>query len=602
MTRSQIPLFLSPTFSTRTTSSPGSKGKFNIDETHRCLLSTNVKMDSCFIDTLVLPCACQQQTCGPFTYPPVKSSPFVYHKARRRNAQMFFQQTRSMQTLQIKSGPPASQPSFSRDDYLRMLDFYPEPAPVQSLRQDPNPSDLALSWPAVQTSQVLDEMITTVPEATTSEEHIAIERLVSLLEQSHSPPEAILEAYSALPSPGVAYLAPYNQRLLFRRLSTVENKTVAGMVRYLAVVDDMKAANLPMTEAEWNSALAFTGRCFSPVRAAEVESALQIWKEMEQNSKVQSGEVTFNILFDIAVKAGKYVLAEMILKEMRARNLPLNRFARTGIIYFHGLQGDGEAVREAYKAFVDAGEIVDTVVMNCVIVSLLRAGEPQAAELVYERMKCMHLSMPSAPRLSYYHWRHSRELGRILDRAACDLRSGSEQHRKLQDEQLLCPNLRTYAIFIEYHVTQTGELRRIVALLEEMQALGVPMHGRIFVKIFKGFAKHGRVRYTSWTGPRLEKVWASLRAVLECQSDDRDDMYLGKWMVVWAMRAFDQCCGRGRAMDIWAELSSRWKLGRDEEIAVFTLLNGILRDRQDVRTQKPGCCDDDGDGNSDEDV
>lgn len=518
---------------------------------------------------------------------------------------MFFKQTRSMQTVQIKVGPLALQPSLSRDDYLRMLDYYREPAPVQSLKHDPKPFDLPLSWPAAQTSQVLeDEMVTTIPERTTSAEQIAIERLVPMLEQNDSPPETILEAYATLPSPGVAYLTPHNQRLLFRRLSTVENKTIAGMVRYLAVVDDMKAANLPMTEAEWNTALAFTGRCFSPVRAAEVESALQIWKDMEQNSKVQSGEVTFNILFDIAVKAGKYALAEMILKEMRARNLPMNRFARTGIIYFHGLQGDGEAVREAYKAFVNAGEIVDTVVMNCVIVSLLRAGEPQAAELVYERMKRMHLSTPSAPGPLYYHWRHSRELGRILDRAARDLRSGSDQHRKLQDEQLLCPNLRTYAIFIEYHVTQTGELRRIVALLEEMQALGVPMHGRIFVKLFKGFAKHGRVRYTSWTGPRLEKVWASLLAVLDCQSDDRDDVHLGKWMVVWTMRAFNQCCGRGRAMDIWAELSSRWKLGRGEETAVFTLLDEILRDRQDVRRSKSRCGSNDGDGNgdSDEDV
>lgn len=538
-------------------------------------------MEKFFIDALVIACTCQEHNCASFIHHPVHRSPFTYHKARRRYAQKFLKQTRSMQTLQIPARPPTPPPPFSRNEYLHVLDYYQESAPLEFLKDNPKPPILSLAQLSVQVTQVADEeIVARTPKATASADQIAVERLIATLNQKDCPHDTIMEAYSALPFPGVAYLLPCTRRLLFHRLSRVENKTVVGLVRYLAIVDDMKAADLPMTEAEWNSALAFTGRCFSPVRAAEVESALQIWKEMEQKSIVQSGEVTFNILFDTAAKAGKYVLAEMILKEMRARNLPMNRFGRTGIIYYHGLQGDGDGVREAYKAFVQAGEIVDTVVMNCVISSLILADEPQAAELVFERMKRMYAVATGGPPPSFYDWRTRRDLGRILDRAARGLRYGSEQHRNLQDAQLLCPDLRTYTVFIEYHVSQTGELGRIVALLEEMQALRLPMHGRIFVKLLKGFAKHGGVRYTSWTGPRLEKVWTSLLAILGCQGDEgvADNVHLGKWMVVWAVRAFDQCCGRARAIDIWAELRSRWKPRGDEELAVLTLLRDILQE------------------------
>lgn len=498
-----------------------------------------------------------------------------------------------MQTLQRQ--PPRHTP-FTRSEFIHMLDYYQDyyqdPSPLEQIKDALKPQTSAYSQPAANIGEVIDEEVIAITrrEAIKSKEDAVVEKLVAKLNQPHCSHDAILEAYSALPSLGVTYLSPQTRRLLLRRLSRVENKSPHGLARYLAIVDDMKAANLPMKEAEWNSALAFTGRCHSPVRTVELESALQMWKEMEQTSTSLSGEVTFNILFDLAAKAGKYVLAEMILKEMRARNLPLNRLARTNIIFYHGLQGDGSAVRNAYKSFVEAGEIVDTVVLNCVIASLILAGEPQAAELVYERMKYMYAVATGGSSPPYINWSQSRDLGRVLNQATRDMRAGSQEHRKLQDKQLLCPDLRTYAVFLEYHVMQTGELRRIVALLQDMKILGVPIHGRIFVKLLKGFATHGGVRYTSWTSARLERVWTSLLDMLACKDDERvdDGIHMGKWMVVWAMRAFDQCCGRARAIDIWAELRSRWKPGYDEEMAVLTHLGDIFGDRHGGRERRGG--------------
>lgn len=585
VTRSRIRPYLALIFSTRNTLSEESKEEYTLSGPHIPVLYTFEKMETSFIDALIT-CACQEHAAASRPRLPIYRSPFTYHKTRRRIGQGFFRQIRSMQTLPPSARPLPPPPRFTHTEYLKMLDYYDESAPVAPFEDYPPPPIPAPPQPVPQISRPADEtVVTSVLKETEGAIQTARERLVTMLDQEGWSHDAILEAYSALPFPGVVHLSPWKRRLLLKRLSTVENKNPRGLARYLSIVDDMKAAGLPMIGAEWNSILAFTGRCFSPVQATEVESVLQIWKEMEQDSSVESGEVTFNILFEVAAKAGKYALAGMILKEMRARGLPLNRFARTNLIYYHGLQGDGDAVRYAYKAFVEAGEIVDTIVMNCVIASLILAGEPQAAELVYERMKRMYSVATNGSLQSHHNWKRCRDLGRTLNRAVRHLRSESEEHQTLQNKQLLCPNLRTYAILIEYHVEQTGELRRIIALLQEMQTFGVPMHGRIFVKLFKGFAKNGCVRYTSWTSGRLEKVWTSLLAALGPQGGDEaavpDDMYVGKWMVIWAVRAFYCCSGHARAMDIWAELRWRWKPNQEEEAAVLTLLGDIFREYED---------------------
>lgn len=384
--------------------------------------------------------------------------------------------------------------------------------------------------------------------------------LTRILEDSKCTHDEAYNAYSALPSPGVSYLSEPQIRLLFRRLSTIRKKDRDSALHYLSVVDDMKSLDLPMIEAEWNSAIAFCGQCFSHVRASEVENALLTWKEMEKEASIKSGHVTFNILFDMAAKAGKYVLADMIMKEMEARGLEFNRFFRVGNIYFNGLRGDADGVRRAYRELVEAGEVVDTVVMNCVIAALISAGELASAENVYDRMKRM-LSQHAGRDLPTRTWQETRDLGRVFDRLARDSRrSGRKsEHARLNllKEQIsIVPNIHTYAIFIEHHVGHTGDLQRVSALLNEMQSLGVPMQGRIFLKLFKGFAKHGGGPYTLWTPLRLQSVWDSL---LEILNERGQDVVIRKWMVIWAVRAFAQCAGREWALYIWEEMTCRWK-------------------------------------------
>ena len=173
------------------------------------------------------------------------------------------------------------------------------------------------------------------------------------------------------------------------RLAIVEFKDERTMQRYLSVVDDMLTADVPMIRSEWNSAMSFAGRYLRKVGDVQVDTATQIWLRMEKEAGITSSATTFSILFDVATKAGKFALADIVVKEMLQRGIEPNRYFRTNIIYCHGLKRDGAAVRKAYQDFVDAGEIIDTIVLNCVIASLINAGEPSAAEYIFEKMKAL---------------------------------------------------------------------------------------------------------------------------------------------------------------------------------------------------------------------
>ena len=104
------------------------------------------------------------------------------------------------------------------------------------------------------------------------------------------------------------------------------------MFRYLSVMDDLNAVGSSLDQSEWTTAIAFVGHSFPRICGSSVEAAILEWKDMEQKAKLTSGHVTFNIFFDLATKAEKFGLADMILKEMNSRRLSLSRFAHVGLI------------------------------------------------------------------------------------------------------------------------------------------------------------------------------------------------------------------------------------------------------------------------------
>ena len=518
--------------------------------------SIKSQMDNLFISALIRAGTCNHHLPGEQFKTALPSPPSLRLKSRRRwlSAPIGYIRAFHECSNRTQLSLAVQTPTPSQDDYKHLIDYYRDSFDTERF-------DLGRS-----VEEPLDEDFifrgsvevhtTHIEKALDDAGHRAVEDVVKTVMDTKTSREELFQSYQNLPSPGVYHLPQHVRQTLLLRLSIVKRKNEMAMLRYLSVVDDMRAASLPLSVAEWSSAIYLAGRSFQKVTTANVESAIRIWKEMENEAGVKSNNVTFNILFHIATRACKFSLAQMILEEMKLRKLRMDRYAQSGLIYYYGLRRDGDGVRRAYHAFVESGQIVTIDVLNCVIASLIRAGELPAAVQVFERMKNKYAGDTRAKPPPKDFMEH-RDLKKMLNQAGRDDLTLSEGRKQLQAEQALAPNFETYLMFLKHHVSYTGELQQIMPLLDEMQSYGVPVNGRVFVELFRGFTLHGGIRYTSWTEVRLESAWNSfIKAV---RTDGGDDVFVGKQIVHWILKAFVKCSRRGRALEIWDELKSRWK-------------------------------------------
>lgn len=405
-----------------------------------------------------------------------------------------------------------------------------------------------------------------------TEERQDIERLQEALKDKNSNPQYLYDLYRSLPAPRVPYLTAATRHNLLYCLGVLERKDEAAMLRYMSVIDDMQATGIPLTVYEWNSATSFAGRYVAKTTEVEVEATLRLWKEMEYGSGIRANSATFNVLFDTATKAGKFELAEMIYREMESRGHAFNRFHHVSLIHYYGLKADGEGVRKAYKALVEAGEIVDTVVLNCTISSLIRAYEPQAAQQVFERMKRLHAEEQSGL-LPPRDFIKKKTVTKALMKMATLAKGNPAKLRTFQKHASIAPDIQTYRILIQYLSVRYGDLQRVAVLLDEMHWYKIPPHGSIFLALLKGFAIHGGILYSYWTADRLESVW---KAYLEAVDQQVADIYIGKWIVCWALRAFSKCSGKTRTVEVWEEIKGKWTAEHDDLMVAMKVLRSVI--------------------------
>ena len=590
------------------------------------------QMDGFFIQALVRATSCPQHAKSSSTWPSSDAWSGRHHKTRRKTAASC---TRGFKT---SSGAPTESifhrmseklSGFARRELQQLVDYYdihvdtaPDPwiAPEQRVW---NVGHQHTPW------------ILPGDPAQQKQSEDVIKRLEALLANENAPHAELCALYRSLPSPGVAYLQLATVRELLHQLAIVEDRNPVTTHRFLAVLDDMKAAEMPIIRSEWTSAIQFAGRFMRRVSADEVESALVLWKEMEEHAGVRGSDVTFNVLFNIAVRAGKYALAESLLAEMKRRRLPLQRHLRTSLIYYHGVCQDGAAVRRAYRDLVAAGEIVDTVVLNAVVAALLRAGEPRAADHVFERMKRLHrrrqtsLHAMAAIRAPT-SWRETRKLGLRLAYDAHRFRASADAFahgdlRALQDRAPIAPDARTYALLVRHHAIVDGNIDRVDELLADLAAVAArELHsgdarsgralaaaarsGSMALLLLQGFARFGGAVYSSWRLDRLERVWADFLRQVDAEAEAHDESgaapppsagppaaavprppaskpaaFLSPTAAIAALHAFRKCAGKRRTARVWDDdISPRARLfapdGRDHCLRVLTRIVPEWRD------------------------
>jgi hypothetical protein len=388
--------------------------------------------------------------------------------------------------------------------------------------------------------------------------------------------------YRTLPSPRAPHLPRKQLNNLLYTLQRTPHKSTMTLSRYLSILDDMKSSFIPISLPEWNSAIYLTARSTtSKPTPADLDASLRIWREMESTHNTPGDTMTFTILFDTAVKASKFSLAEMLHQESVKRGLPMDRLSRMSLLFYAGCLRDGIAVRKAYAQLVQAGEIINTAVLTNVITGLLTSGELPAAEETFARMKEMHAAKSGAT-LPPSTWSDRKQLRRILNTAADRYRDDADKRRVFQDASPIAPDWRTYMVFIRYHATHSGSFDKIMELLREMDEFGVAPAQPIFYWVLFGFQKHGGIRYSPWRSQHLETVWKAFlkahdekRAAGSDSVDDvdadaaysthepnagkEDPILITHGLVEAAVKAFYKCVGKVRAQEVYTDIRERYE-------------------------------------------
>jgi pentatricopeptide repeat protein len=532
----------------------------------------NARMDNFFIQALVRAGSCREHAKPISTLCDTVPHSLKHHKPRRKSTWQK-PENKEFKPHPESKGPFKQVKNFAEKELQALVDYYgmeldtrPDSSPLDDGNLVYNIGDAHEPWPPRHTDDIT---------------HIAaLEKLLADEEASH---DKVFEAYKRLQSPGVVYLRTITIRALLHHLAIVERPTPIASQRFLSILDDMKTAHIHIIRSEWNSAMHLAGRAMGKVSADDLQSSLHLWREMETRAGIKGGYVTFNILFSVAVKAGKYSLAETFMKEMQARNLPMHRHYRVSLLYYYGVLQNGNAVRKTYQELVAAGDIVDTVVLNAVIAALLRAGEPAAAEHVFERMKRLHASRSTpAPGHQFFNktWRDRRVLGLHFKHEAKRLRreNKDEELKLLQDFAPVAPDARTYGILIRHHSGVVGNFDRVNELLAEMKMNSVLLDGTIFIVVFHGFNTFGGVRYTSWTASKLDKIW---QRYLNALQQNLERTWISRLAVIAALRAFARCADQARTMKAWEEIRPLWQPNEQELENVLGVLRRLTASQMD---------------------
>lgn len=458
------------------------------------------------------------------------------------------------------------QPSYARElksELISLTDPYhdPEASPAHG----ENSQNIAPRPRLIKTGRILPWL-----SPSTQEDRTALKNFLNYLGKPDTPLEHLFQLYRKLPSPQLPHLTLFHIKLFVGRMMSVPLRDEVSMFRYLSILDDMKAANLPISRNEWNTAVSFVARCFKEVTMREAKSAIQIWKESELIAGVASNTGTFNILLDMASKCDAPVLAEWILREMETRGISPDRFTHTTIITFHGFRGDGEKVREAYRNFVDTGEVVDTVVLNAVMSALIRAQQPQSAEYIYENMKRVALdsSHTTPPVAGPGDWKGKRSWAKKLKRIA-------EQRRIIKGymedfSASMAPDVYTFNMLI-LQCSRKGDYDRALVLLGEMKECVVDMDVSIFIAVLKGFDWYGGEQYSPWTQERLDAV---IKQVFEESPEIPMDRSLAIWMLRAVAKVYNS---KQKVLKAWDIIERRWERqgGLVDEAAV-RVLQGLV--------------------------
>lgn len=255
-------------------------------------------MDNFFITALVRAGTCSAHSTWK-TARKTSSIPKENHKPRRKsfsggNTSRQFHSKRSKKELDEEVDEPIAEPQLprpelSREELRDLVDVYGEfkrrfkepEIEVEPQDEEPTPAPEAVH-PGIK-----DTFYFTDNEARIGLHHnMAIENIVHELkvhlDNRKTSLDVIWDAYHRLPAPRANYLSLKLLGRLLWHMGVVKNREEIVMLRYMSIIEDMKAAGKHISVKDWNTAISLVGRSMGKITAENVENSIKVWKDMEK--------------------------------------------------------------------------------------------------------------------------------------------------------------------------------------------------------------------------------------------------------------------------------------------------------------------------------
>jgi hypothetical protein len=360
--------------------------------------------------------------------------------------------------------------------------------------------------------------------------------------------DEVWERYQLLPEPRCLSLSRSALHLVLRELSRARPRTRQNEARYLSILNGMRKEGIELTLSDWSAAISYVGRSRKQPDEHALQRCIALWHEMEMGG-LKADRGVFNNLLDVAVRAHRYQAIDVLRAEMHQRGIVPDRYTYCILITLAGKQRQGDQVRWLYREMVQAGEIVDIVVINSVIHGLLSAGEAEAAEHIYFRIRRLFMDAieelgltPDAPERGDIVRAYTRQfqerarenrkkiaLGLVLDEHDISPRFA------VRHPYWMAPNHVTLGLLLQHHCTVTGDFEKVLALLEDRKLLSIPEDQALYQALFQGFAsfadpsKASTPEASNWTASRLSHIFESLIDTLQRQYHDSETKVIPAW-------------------------------------------------------------------------
>lgn len=317
--------------------------------------------------------------------------------------------------------------------------------------------------------------------------------------------DEVWQHYKTLEVPRCSAISRTALRFVLDTLAHCRPRTKQGMDRYMEVINEMVSLPVPIVPlvSEWTAAISFAGRAHKHPTRAQLKKCVDLYNEMQDRFGVKPNRVTFNVILDVAVKARQWDQVQGFLREMEFRGISYDRYTYTTMIQGAGYRGSSDEVSRIVQQMIDKGVQLDTYMINCVMSAYIRSASPQEAEMLFEGMKrgTLHGSFgPSSTHTSEGSSdAHTATQMAIKNREVVQPRNASRS----------APDIATYCLLIQHHCKATGDLSRVISLLEDMEVNKVGDSVSLFQSLFSGFVAHGRTKPV-WDLDRLSYVYQTL--------------------------------------------------------------------------------------------